>query len=124
MAHSVSEAADRAVKNSQRKPVETRTPDQRLLDIRKNIAAKLFVIPDDVRFLLEAFDAAKATLQDMADGNADLHGTILAQDRTIADLRSQIEQFREVYEQENRSTTLKVERVLEPVATGSGENAD
>lgn len=67
MAHSVSEAAARAVKNSQRQVVETRTPDQRLADIRKNRAAKLFITPDDQDFLLAALDAALATVASMQE---------------------------------------------------------
>ena len=62
MAHSVSEAAARAVKNSERKAVETRTPEQRLADIRKNRQAKLFVTPDDQDFLLQLLDAVTATV--------------------------------------------------------------
>ena len=56
MAHSVSEAAARAVKNSQRAVTETRSPEQILKDIRSNLNQKLFVTPNDQRFLLEQYD--------------------------------------------------------------------
>lgn len=54
MAHSVAEAAARAVKNSQKVKAETRTDI--IGDIRKLRAAKLFVTPDDQDYLLRQYD--------------------------------------------------------------------
>jgi hypothetical protein len=95
MSHSVSEAAARAVKNSQRQAVETRTPEQRLSDIRKNRAAKLFVTPDDQDFLLAQYDALQAS-----QGQA--LQTILMQSARIADLEAQVETMKAVHEEIKR----------------------
>lgn len=71
MAHSVSEAAARAVKNSERKKVEeTRTPEQIIKGIRGNLAAHLAVTPGDTAFLLAQFDAAMAKLNTDHGGEA------------------------------------------------------
>jgi hypothetical protein len=85
MAHSVSEAAARAVKNSQKKTVETRTPEQVISDIRKNLAAKLFVTPDDQRFLLAQYDAQQIVIMDL---NAQLSA--------MAALQAEIEHIRAI----------------------------
>ena len=111
MAHSVSEAAARAVKNSQRVTAEKRTPDQILADIRKNRTAKLFITPDDQDFLLVSFDAAiatAATLTKDLEEARNLNGLQAAQ---IVALERKVEEFRQVYEEENRSMALKVERI-------------
>lgn len=43
-----------------------RTPEQILKDIRNNVAAKLFVTPNDVRFLLGEYDKLVATSEQQA----------------------------------------------------------
>ena len=62
MAHSVSEAAARAVKNSQKVKAEERTPEQILKGIRGNIAAHLAVTFSDTAWLLETYDRTHALL--------------------------------------------------------------
>ena len=83
MSHSVSETAARAVKNSQKKAAETRTPEQVIGDIRKNLAAKLFITPDDQRFLLAQYDAQQIVIMDL---NAQLSA--------MAALQAEIEHIR------------------------------
>ena len=56
MGRSVSEAAARAVKNSERKIEETRTPEQVIKAIRGNLAARLAVTPSQTAFLLASYD--------------------------------------------------------------------
>ena len=64
MAHSVSEAAARAVKNSERKkPVETRSPEKIIKDIRGNLVAHLSITSSDIVVLLSQFDAVEAQYQ-------------------------------------------------------------
>jgi hypothetical protein len=82
MSHTVAEQAALAVKNSQKATANTRTPEQRLADIRKNRAAKLFVTPDDQDFLLAALDEAlkkvsnqSQTIQDLSDELDSVRGT-------------------------------------------------
>jgi hypothetical protein len=60
MAHSVSEQAARAVKNSQKVVKETRTDAEIFKAIRGNLAANLAVTPGDQRFLLAQYDAVLA----------------------------------------------------------------
>lgn len=97
MGRSVSEAAARAVKNSERKTVETRNPKQVISDIRKNLAAKLFVPPDDQRFLLAQYDDVirRATEEETVYQNeiADLK----AQIASLVVLHSEIETFKTGY---------------------------
>lgn len=70
MAHSVGEQAARAVKNSEKKTASAlRTPEERLSAIRGSVAAKLYIIPDDIRFLLELYDGQMLANQIL---NADL----------------------------------------------------
>ena len=120
MAHSVGEQAARAVKNSQKTVAETRTPEEILKTIRGNIAAHLFVTPTDQRFLLEQYDAAITSIYTVNRDHVTLRSAIEAQDAYIADLQAeivrlneQIEQFRTVYEQENRNQTLRVDVLTE-----------
>jgi hypothetical protein len=63
MAHSVSEAAARAVKNSERKKVEeTRTPEQIIKTLRNNLVSHLAITPSDIAVLLAEYDAANESL--------------------------------------------------------------
>lgn len=67
MAHSVSEQAARAVKNSQRIVKETRTDAEIFKAIRGNLGANLAVTPNDQRFLLGAYDAEKEFSHKLAE---------------------------------------------------------
>jgi hypothetical protein len=112
MAHSVSEQAARAVKNSERKKVvETRTPEEILKGIRGNLAAHLSVTPNDIQFLLDRYYAAAQAVvdSDVKRGTLGLENETLRAD--IKAMEVKLEEFRTVYEQENRSTTVTVERV-------------
>lgn len=119
MGHNVGDQANRAVKKGEKKAAEAlRTPAERLKDIRNSAApgCVVAVTKDDVRFLLGAFDAEQEFSHKLAVENVDLKTLNASQSTMITELRDQIEQFRTVYEQENRSTTIKVERVLDPNA--------
>lgn len=121
MAHSVGEQAARAVKNSEKKSAEAlRTPEERMAAIRGSVAAKLYIVPDDIRFLLEKLDETFAAY---AAQLAIVH----TQDALVLELQAKVEEFRTVYEQENRNMALKVERVLPTEAEQQAEfqvNAD
>ena len=65
MGRSVSEAAARAVKNSNRKIEETRTPEQRITDLRGNVKSRLYVAPLDIELLLSLYDAAAARVREL-----------------------------------------------------------
>ena len=119
MGHSVSDAAARSVKKGEKVKTADRTPEQIIADIRKNLGANLAVTPDDQRFLLAKYDEGRgelialsintetkiaemkqASLEAMQDAN-----------NLIDRLKAQVEEFRTVYEAENRSQSLVVERV-------------
>lgn len=105
--------------------IEERTPAQRLADIRKNRVAKLFVTPDDQDFLLDQLDSSQAAVAHLAGSTAallqraetaeqavaDLQRQLQASANQIDNLQNKIEEFRTVYEEENRSMALKVERI-------------
>jgi len=118
MGKNVGEVAAQAVKKSEKVKASERTGDQILLDIRRNIAAHLAVTPDDVRFLLSQYDKA-ALIIDIAVKND------ILKTAEIAALEAKIEEFRSVYEQENRRTTLRVdvretdEQTDEPASCGT-----
>ena len=97
------EAAAKAVKKSQQVQKGERTPEQILSDFRKNLTAGLAVTPEDQRFLLALYDSAKESEELLESATA-----------TITKLQDQVEQFRTVYEQENRSQSVRIERVSEP----------
>jgi DNA-binding FadR family transcriptional regulator len=134
MGHNVGDQANRAVKKGERKQVEDkRTPEQRLADIRKNLDAKLFVTPDDQRWLLRQYDEIHAILTalkhntaakiaEMTTANFD---AMTAANQEIDNLKAQIEQFRTVYEQENRSVAVEIEQVVDQggVFEESNENS-
>ena len=91
MGHTVGDQANRAVKKGERKQVlETRSPDEIIKAIRGNLAAHLAVTPNDVQFLLAQYDAAVHIIEDRAT--------------EVRDLQIKLDEFRSVYEQENRST--------------------
>jgi hypothetical protein len=137
MAHSVSEQAARAVKNSEKVIAEKRTPEEILKTIRGNIAAHLFVTPNDQRWLLEQYDSNHALmvqttnlLEGATNSLADAYSEVEKLKALISDmmyeaiqrendrqaehkmLLEKIEQFRTVYEQENSFATVKVERSI------------
>lgn len=135
MSHSVSETAARAVKNSQRKIEETRTPEQIIKDLRLNVKSRLYVAPLDIELVLAKMDMAlaennqltfmveaadKALITTRADRDRFAHetvdlkaqvATLVTLQEALARLNAQIAEFRDVYEQENRSMAVKMERV-------------
>jgi len=83
---------NKIVKTKERKQVlETRSPEDIIKGIRGNLVAHLSVTPSDIAFLLVAYDAAIVQ---------------------IDNLQEKVDWARQVYEAENRSTTIQVERSL------------
>jgi len=72
MGHNVGKAADNAVQRSAVKKASERTSDQILLDIRRNLDAKLAVTPDDVRFLLAEYDREHMAVLHLGESTAAL----------------------------------------------------
>lgn len=99
-------AADKAVEKSQVKQKIERTPDQIVADIRKNLDAHLAVTSADIRVLLAAHDL-------LNDGVATAAKLIQALKNENDRLTAQVEEFRKVYEQENRNMSFRVEESLD-----------
>ena len=114
MGHSVSKAANNAVEKSKKVKAADRTDLQIIADMRRNFAAGLAVTPEDQRWLLAQYDALVEKDLDGQIGYMQVRITQLVEENT--QLTTKLQEFRDVYEQENRSTVVKVERVLgEPV---------
>jgi len=64
MGHSVSKAADNAVKKSEKVAGAARTPEQIIATVRAQLSQHLAVVPEDVRFLLAQYDAQAIVISD------------------------------------------------------------
>jgi hypothetical protein len=112
MAHTVAEAAARAVKNSQRVVVETRTSEEIIKTMRNNLTNPLAILKSDVAVLMSAYDDQKGLAASQALVIADLNAKLLDAANNIGVLLAKLEEFRAVYDAENQNTTVKVEAVL------------
>ena len=99
MGRSVSDAAAQAVAKSNKKESTARTLEQVIADIRKNASAGLSVTSADILSLLGVYDITVAQAFELVT--------------RIAQLTEQNERFREVYELENHSSSVKIEKVDE-----------
>jgi hypothetical protein len=97
-------AAREAVARGANQTADTRTKEKRLFDIGNHYASHLAVTYDDQKLLWDEYKAVGSLLFGATERVALL-------EIENADLRSKNEEFRAVYESENRSTTLKVERI-------------
>jgi chromosome segregation ATPase len=124
MAHSVSEAAARAVKNSERKKVEeTRTPEQIIKTMRSNLAAHLAITPSDLAVLLGQHDARQneaEQLKFMVEQAAEALVTTRADRDKFA---TELVEVRAANEQAGRvvmEQTLKIQELTNEVAAIKG----
>lgn len=115
MGHTVGDQANRAVKKgvAREQVKETRTPEQILKGIRGNLVARLSVTPNDIQFLLAQYDDARAVIGTLSADVTEKLLVISTQDDTITELNSKLAEFRNVYEQENRSASVTVERTID-----------
>jgi hypothetical protein len=80
--------ATREVKKGEKKVADAlRTPEERLSAIRGSLAAKLYVTPDDIRFLLALYDESLAEQERCGT-------TIRAQHEVIVDHITEIERLK------------------------------
>ena len=111
---------NKIVKTKERKQVlETRSPEDIIKGIRGNLVAHLSITPSDIAFLLVAYDAAIALVAqstavlNVATANDALKNEEIANLKVqIVELEEKVAWARQVYEAENRSTTIQVERSL------------
>ena len=120
MGHSVGDAAKRSTAKGDAAKTVNRTVEQIIADIRRNLAARFAVTPDDQRVLFAEYlrvdltlDEAKSTISDLKREVADLQKQVLV-------LTAKNEEFRSVYEAENSSQTLKVETLASGEAGTAG----
>ena len=99
MASKNQEAAEKAVRKSQQVNKAERTTEQIIADAGKNAAAGLSVTSADILLLLSHYRAALSTIAELG--------------RQVLDLTAKNDEFRAVYEQENRSATIAM-----PVSEG------
>ena len=99
MASKNQEAAEKAVRKSQQVNKAERTTEQIIADAGKNAAAGLSVTSADILLLLSHYRAALSTVAELG--------------RQVLDLTAKNDEFRAVYEQENRSATIAM-----PVSEG------
>jgi hypothetical protein len=114
MAHSVGEQAERAVRKSQKSKSEDRTPEQILKDIRNSIPGKLHILTADIAVLLGLYDNAADEVKRLTEKNDSLMASNLeamqGANAEIERLRAQNEEFRSVYEAENRRSVVTMDR--------------
>ena len=91
MGHAVKDAAAKAVANSNRKSTSERTHDDILKTIRKNLAAGLFVMDEDIKYLLGQYDAVVVSLSQRQENGIRQARIILALEATVKNLRETIQ---------------------------------
>lgn len=128
-----STAAARAVARSEKKDPSKRTDREVIADVRRLLGSGLAVTPDDQRFLLTKYDDVlglmvqnTSLLQDSTESlqNAyreidELKALNASQSTMITELHEKLDEFRRVYELENSSQSVKVERALHAMPYGS-----
>lgn len=130
MGHSVGDQAGIAVRKGQKQRVEERTPEQIMKGIRNSLASRLAVTPDDQRFLLLQYDTVLSSLVEAQHAAIDLDVQIENLTKQNNDQAAQIQklveendQFRDVYEKENRRQLLSVETTPGALAEAVGDKA-
>lgn len=135
MGHKPNSATKEVTKSEKKAAAALRTPAERLAAIRGSLAegCLVSVTRDDQKFLLGLYDAEKgsydalhAAFLVLGEANAEhIRDRDMFAHQTV-DLKAKLDEFRDVYEQENSNTTIKVERVLptDPAALGATSEAD
>ncbi len=123
MGHNVGKQAERAVERSGKTKDAALTPLQLIQSLRNNLRANLFIPSHQTQALLDAYDSNHAALLQSAEISRLGTQTIELLGAEIEQLKAQVEEFRPVYEQENRTTTVQVAlseegetKVLETIA--------
>lgn len=115
MGHNVGDAAARSVKKSEKTRSEERTTEQILKDARKNASQGLSVTSKDILFILDQRDVYESLSKSNDAVVKALEFQLSEAQQQIAKLTEENDQFRKVYELENRNASLRVD-VLAPEA--------
>lgn len=121
MGHTVGEQAGRSVKKSEKMKQAERTTEQIIKEIRHHLADKTAVVPLDTAFLLLRYDMATEAVMDLNTQIDNLTKQNDGQSEQIQKLVEENDQFRAVYEQENRKQVLSVETVPGALAEAVGD---
>ena|SRR5271165_2468852 len=101
-------SASKTAEKSQKKESGQRTPEIILADIRKNFSSGLAVTPEDQRFLLAVYDTAIAEATSLGVRLGKVEKQLDEALGVNLDLQAKNEEFRRVYEIENRNSTLVI----------------
>ena len=123
MGHTVGEQAGRSVKKSEKAKQAERSTEQIIKEIRHHLADKTAVVPLDTAFLLLQYDMATEAVMDLNTQIDNLTKQNNDQSEQIQKLVEENDQFRAVYEQENRKQVLSVETVPGALSQAVGDKA-
>ena len=103
-----------ATRNTQQSTMRTKVSENRSADeiiktLRGNLNAPLAILKTDVAVLMAAFDASQSAAAHLAGATAGLLARAEAAEALVVDLKATMEEFRSVYDQENRSMTVTFE---------------
>jgi hypothetical protein len=121
MGHTVGEQAGRSVKKSEKAKQAERSSEQIIKEIRHHLADKTAVVPLDTAFLLLQYDVITELVEDLKKQVENLTNQNNDQNAQVQKLVEENDQFREVYEQENRKQLLSVETIPGALAEAVGD---
>ena len=113
MGRSVSAAAAQAVEKSNKKAAVERTIADIIVQARNNAASGLSVTSADILAIISTLDSFRTQLVQATNQLQSGAETIDFLGKENEELKAQVAEFRRVYEQENRSSSVKVEQVDE-----------
>lgn len=126
-ASKTAKVAAKAVEKSQKKTAAERTPEEVIKQIRNNLISWLAVTPSDQRLLLTAYDAAIAEAVRLGIEAKTFEKKLDEALSANIELQKKIDEFREVYEEENRKLKLitdsptPLQVTIEPITSASAE---
>ena len=113
MGRSVSAAAAQAVEKSNKKTAVERTIADIIAQARNNASSGLSVTSADILAIISTLDSFRTQLVQATNQLQSGAETIEFLGKENEELKAQVAEFRRVYEQENRSSSVKVEQVDE-----------
>jgi hypothetical protein len=108
MGHTVGDKAAQSVKKSEKVKKSERTPEQILKDTRNDAASGCSVPSATVLWLLGLYEASQETIAQLGAATAGLLKRAETAEETVRDLTAKNEEFRRVYETENRNMVINV----------------
>ena len=113
MGRSVSDAAAQAVAKSNKKESAERSPAQIISDARNHAQSGLAVTSADILFILSVLDSNRSAAIQSGSQVVELQEVNTILNENVAQLTAQVAEFRRVYELENRSSSVKIQKLDE-----------